>query len=130
MCGQLFLDTMHMDHANLIMQYLSIWWSDLKIGNTVATIRISRSFSWYVINDMMHVMQRQNDVCNARTEWCKWWFFFVHGWLFESFSLIKSWVQNQVSTPSCVVLFSFFFVFLCFQSLYFACLFVYLLSYV
>ena len=46
------------------MWYLSIWWSDLKTGNTVATIRISRSFLWYAINELMNVMQRQNHACN------------------------------------------------------------------
>ena len=66
MCSRFYLDTMHVDLANLIMQYLSIRWSDLKTGNTVATVRISRSFLWYVINDMMHVIQIKNDACNAR----------------------------------------------------------------
>ena len=67
MYGQLYIDTMHVDRANLIMQYFSIRWSDLKTGNPVATVRISRSFLCYVMNDMMHVIQRQNDACNART---------------------------------------------------------------
>ena len=40
----------------------------------------------------MHVMQRQNDACDEIM------IFGVHGWLFKSFSLIKSWVQNRVST--------------------------------
>ena len=65
MCGQLYLDTMHVDRANLIVQYLSIRWPDLKTGNTVATARISRSFLWYVMNELMHVMQRQVDACDA-----------------------------------------------------------------
>jgi len=37
---------MHVDRANLIMRYLSIRWSDLKIGHTVRTLRISRSILW------------------------------------------------------------------------------------
>ena len=65
MCGRPYLDTMHMDRANLIMQYLSIQWSNLKTRNIVATIRISRSFLWYAMNKMMHVMQEQIDACNA-----------------------------------------------------------------
>ena len=68
--SSLYLDTIHVDRANLIMWYLSIWWSDLETGNTIATIRISRSFLWYVMNELMHVMQEQIDICNARTNWC------------------------------------------------------------
>ena len=56
---------MQVDHANLIMQYLSIQWFDLETGHTVATVRISKSFLWYAMNDLMHVMQRQIDACNA-----------------------------------------------------------------
>ena len=67
MCGRAYLDTMHVDRANLIIRYLSIRWSDLKIRNIFATVRISRSFLWYAINKLMDVMQRQNDACNART---------------------------------------------------------------
>ena len=44
MHGRLYLDTMHADHVNLIMRYLSIRWFDLEIGHTIMTIRISRSF--------------------------------------------------------------------------------------
>ena len=33
-------------------------------------------------------MQKQIDACDEIT------IFGVHGWLFKSFSLIKSWVQN------------------------------------
>ena len=40
----------------------------------------------------MHAMQEQIDACNAIM------IFGVHGWSFKSFSLIKSWVQNWVST--------------------------------
>ena len=53
---------------------------------------------------------------NAGTNWCMWcknkmmhvmqewffFFFFVHGWSLQSSSLIKSWVQNQVSTCAIV----------------------------
>ena len=67
MCGRPYLDTMHIDCANLIMRYLSIRWFDLKTRSIVATVRISRSFLRYVMNDVMHVMQRQDDACNART---------------------------------------------------------------
>ena len=65
MCGRFYLDTMHADRANLIMRYLSIRWFDLKTENTVATIRISRSFLWYEMNELMHVMQDQIDACDA-----------------------------------------------------------------
>ena len=44
----------------------------------------------------MHVMQEQNDACDARIII---FFFWVHGWSLQSSSLIKSWVQNRVSTP-------------------------------
>ena len=57
MHGRLYLDTMHADCANLIMWYLLIWWFDLETGHTVATVRISRSFLWYEMNEWMHVMQ-------------------------------------------------------------------------
>ena len=100
MCGRLYLDTMHADHANLIMRYFSIRWFDLKTRNTVATIRISRSFLCNEMNEFMQVRQRQVDVCNARTIDASnaIMIFGVHGWSFKSFSLIKSWVQNRVST--------------------------------
>ena len=71
-CSRFYLDTVHVDCANLIMWYLSIWWPNLKTRNTVATVRITRSFLWYVMNELMHVMQRENDVCNVRTNWCMW----------------------------------------------------------
>ena len=67
MCGQPFLDTMHANHANLIMQYLSIRWSDLETGNTIMIVRMSKYFLWYAMNELMHVMQRLVDACNART---------------------------------------------------------------
>ena len=57
MRGQLYLDTMHADRTNLIMRYLSIRRSDLETRHTVATVRISRSFSWYAMNELMHVIQ-------------------------------------------------------------------------
>ena len=44
MRGWFHPNKMHADHGNLIMQYLLIQWSDLKIGPTVATVRTSRSF--------------------------------------------------------------------------------------
>ena len=52
------------------------------------------------MNDMMHVIQIQNDACNARKiNVCDAiMIFWVHGWSFESFSLIKLWVQIWVST--------------------------------
>ena len=66
MFGRFYLDTMHVDNANLIMWYLSIWWFDLETGNTVVAIRISRSFLWYAMNELMHTMQEQIDACDAR----------------------------------------------------------------
>ena len=44
MYGRPYLDAMHADYVNLIMRYISIRWSDLETGNTIATIRIARSF--------------------------------------------------------------------------------------
>ena len=70
MYGRPYLDAMHADYVNLIMRYISIRWSDLETGNTIATIRIARSFLWYVKNELMHVMQEQIGVCHARTYWC------------------------------------------------------------
>ena len=40
------------------------------------------------MNELMHLIQRKIDVCNAIM------IFGVYGWPFKSFSLIKSWVQN------------------------------------
>ena len=60
------------DRENLISWYLSIWRSDLEIRHTVTTIRISRSFLWYTMNELMHIMKKPNDACNARTNWCMW----------------------------------------------------------
>ena len=48
---------MHVDRENLIFWYLLIQRSDLGIGHTLATIRISRLFLWYAMDDLMHVMQ-------------------------------------------------------------------------
>ena len=76
MCGRPYLDTMHIDCANLIMRYLSIRWFDLKTRSIVATVRISRSFLRYVMNDVMHVMQEQIDACDAIM--C---FFFLGTWM-------------------------------------------------
>ena len=44
----------------------------------------------------MQVMQEQIDACNAIM------IFMVCWWLFKSFSLIKSWVQNWMSTLLCL----------------------------
>ena len=65
MCGRPYLDTMHMDCANLIMWYLSIWWFDSKTRNTVVIVRIPRSFSM--------ICNKWINAYNARTNWCKWW---------------------------------------------------------
>ena len=99
MCGRLYLDTMHMDRVNLIVWYLLIWWFDLETGNTVATIRILRSFLGYAMNELMHTMQVQIDACDARTKWCMWckndFFFFLY---IDGHS---SHLQNRVSTMIC-----------------------------
>ena len=92
MCGQPYQDTIHADRANLIMRYLSIRWSDLETEYTIATVRISRSFLWYAMNELkhvmknklIHVMQEQIDACNAIM------IFRVHEWSLKSFPLIKS----------------------------------------
>ena len=39
MCGWFYLNTMHADHANLIMQYLSIRQYDLKIRHTLRPLK-------------------------------------------------------------------------------------------
>ena len=44
------------------------------------------------MNELTHVMQEQIDACNAIM------IFGVHDWSFQSSFLIKSWVQNRVST--------------------------------
>ena len=44
------------------------------------------------MNELMNVMQKQIDACNAIM------IFGVHRRSFQSFSLIKSWVQNRVFT--------------------------------
>ena len=72
MCGRFYLDTMHADRANLIMRYLSIRWSDSESGNSVATVRITRSFLWYAMNELKHTIQEQIDACDARTKWYMW----------------------------------------------------------
>ena len=48
---------MHADHENLILWYLSIWQSDLRTGHIFEIVRISRSFLWYEMNDLMHEIQ-------------------------------------------------------------------------
>ena len=67
MCGQPYLDTIHVNRGNLIMRFLSIQWFDLETGNTIAIVSISISFLWYAMNELMHVMQRQIDAGNVRT---------------------------------------------------------------
>ena len=44
------------------------------------------------MNKLMHVMPKQIDACNVIM------IFGVQGWSFQLSSLIKSWVQNRVST--------------------------------
>ena len=83
MRGRFYLDIIHADHANLIMRYLSIQWSNLETKHTIVTIRISRSF-FMICNEWI-------DACNATMT------FGVHGYSFQSSFLIKSCVQNQVS---------------------------------
>jgi len=48
---------MHTNRVNLIMRYLSIWWFNLEIKHAIATIRTSRSFLWYAMNKLTHVMK-------------------------------------------------------------------------
>ena len=48
---------MHVDRANFMMQYLSIWRFNLEIKHIIATVRTSRSFLWYAMKKLMHVMQ-------------------------------------------------------------------------
>ena len=90
MRGQLHLDTMHVDRVNLIMWYLSIRRFDLETRHIVVTVKILRSFLWYATNKLMHVM--------------KSWFL---GYI-QSFSLIKSWVQNWVSIDTKIMAFLIF----------------------
>ena len=56
MRGQFHLNKMHVYNANLIMRHLSIQRSNLELGHTVTTIRISKSFLCYEMNELMHVM--------------------------------------------------------------------------
>ena len=49
------------------MQYLSIQLFDLETGHTVVTVRISRLFLWYAMNELIPVMQEQIDACDAKT---------------------------------------------------------------
>ena len=44
------------------------------------------------MNELMHIMQEKIDACTAIM------IFGVHGWLIQPSSLIKSLVQNRVST--------------------------------
>ena len=90
---------MYADHENLILWYLLIQWSDLRIGHTLVIIRISRSFLWYVMNDLIHEMQLR--------------FLGYLKWSFQSSSKIKLWMQNWVSTNwfSWVIILLVFFTF-------------------
>ena len=74
---------MHADCENLSLWYLSIGQSNLGIEHTVTAIRISKSFLWYAMNDLMHVMQL--------------WFLGIWNGHFLSYSKTKLWVQNWVS---------------------------------
>ena len=70
---------MHANHANLIMQYISIWQFDAEIRYIVATVRISRSFLWYAINELMHVMKlwffqaKHRKWSNVWSDWTDLW---------------------------------------------------------
>ena len=57
MRGWFHSNKIHVDRVNLIMRYLSIRRSNLELGHTVMTVRISRSFLCYAMNEFMHVMQ-------------------------------------------------------------------------
>ena len=48
---------MHAGRENLISWYLSIQQSNLRTRYTVTIVRISRSFLWNTMNDLMHEMQ-------------------------------------------------------------------------
>jgi len=57
MRGRFHPNKIHSDYTNLIMRYLLIRRSDLETRHTIVIIRTSRSFLWYAINELMHVMQ-------------------------------------------------------------------------
>ena len=56
-----------LDHAisfNPMVQFRN--WKHL------ATVKISRSFLWYAMNELIHKIQEQIDACDARTKWYMW----------------------------------------------------------
>ena len=57
MRGWFHSNKMHADLENLILWYLSIRQSDSGIRHTVVIIKILKSFLWYAMNELMHVMQ-------------------------------------------------------------------------
>ena len=95
MCGRFYPDTTHADHANLIMRYLSIRWSDSETGNTIVTIRILRSFLWYAMNELMHTIHEQINACDARTKWCMRWKIFFFFWYMDGHSSQFSWLNYE-----------------------------------
>ena len=70
---------MHADHANLIMQYISIWQFDAEIRHIVVIVRILRSFLWYAMNELMHVMKlwffqaKHRKWSNVWSDWTDLW---------------------------------------------------------
>ena len=48
---------MHVDGEHLILWYLSIRRSNLGIRHIVTIVKVSRSFSWYAVNDLMYLIQ-------------------------------------------------------------------------
>ena len=103
MYGQLYIDTMHVDRTNLIMWYLLIRWSDLETKHTTMTVRTSRSFLWYAMNVLMHVMQSwflgYVDGHLSHSPWLN------HGCKIEclclAFSSITSWPRVKEVTLNC-----------------------------
>ena len=57
MRGRFHPNKMHVDYENLVMWFLSIQLFDLGTRHTIMTVRISKSFLWYTMNELMHVMQ-------------------------------------------------------------------------
>ena len=95
MRGWPYLNTMHTDRANLIIRYLSIRQFDLETRHTVVNVRILRSFLWYAMNKLMHVMQSWGILQS--------WYIVATVGILRSFSLIKSWVQNRVFASILVI---------------------------
>ena len=75
-------------HPNQCMQNLILWHlsiqSDLETKRIVVIVRTSRSFSWFLMNELMTKMQS--------------WFFGVPKMVIFSSSKVKIWVRNEVST--------------------------------